>query len=793
MDSSGGSSQLRSKHSVHTVITSPPEPAYEYCYDNVEGDLILKQHDELISSRTGHRYQVLRLAGKGTFGQVVECFSSTLGARVAVKIIKSDPAHFSHGGLEVQVLRTLHNRSKTKQEIHESTADATVSPHDTIVALHDHFEYHGHLCIAFEMLGSSLYDVIVQRKFIGLPLLAIQQVLRRVLIALDSMTEAGMVHADVKPENIMFKGPILGGKCGGIDVTSLNCKLIDFGSAFREGTTAYPYIQSRYYRAPEVLLGCYYDSGVDIWSLGCVTAEMFLGLPLFPGCDTHDQLYRIVSVLGNPPQWVLDAGRETRHFFRQHRVHDSSFSDGAAFSYAIRSHEEYIKYIQGLDYGGNPQAKAAARAVVALRQHGRYRCFDYLHFGSLIDLVLKYDRRHGFTPERLSERINHGLHGQTHSNEQAESAEPSSSPETKRLSCGDPSVVENIQHKHEWRARLLLIDLLQKMLHPDPRQRVSAKQALQHPFLEVRSCDLEGILESIHRGSVYNCTCSLDHHGPFDVPSNLRREGLTSHIDWHAPADQQHTRRTWETYVRNVGRQSPVKFMTRLQPSPTTQTALRRSVASFRGPGSTSGRMSSLDPRTEPFTPSTIKKTSSMYASDGDSIPKDHRGGASPLQNLPATRNNSQRVSTTSDPARSSRPGLLGAGAPPQWHRFMANTSSAYAGSYKDTSEQPVLSAGMEFSGMAAANEVAESQQSGSKHRPLGNRLRADAPFRLSTETHARPSIGSSSIPNVLSPDSQSYRSFARLSLGEMQSPRYPKEDDSSVRPLDANEDNPGS
>ncbi len=75
-------------------------------------------------------------------------------------------------------------------------------------------------------------------------------------------------------------------------------KVIDFGSACHEAQTTYTYIQSRFYRSPEVLLGLPYTSAIDMWSLGCIAAELFLGLPLFPGNSEYNQLSRIVEMLG---------------------------------------------------------------------------------------------------------------------------------------------------------------------------------------------------------------------------------------------------------------------------------------------------------------------------------------------------------------------------------------------------------------------------------------------------------------------------------------------------------------
>lgn len=74
--------------------------------------------------------------------------------------------------------------------------------------------------------------------------------------------------------------------------------MIDFGSACHERQTVYTYIQSRFYRSPEVLLGIPYTAAIDMWSLGCIAVELFLGLPLFPGTSEYNQITRIVEMLG---------------------------------------------------------------------------------------------------------------------------------------------------------------------------------------------------------------------------------------------------------------------------------------------------------------------------------------------------------------------------------------------------------------------------------------------------------------------------------------------------------------
>ena len=92
-------------------------------------------------------------------------------------------------------------------------------------------------------------------------------------------------------------------------------KVIDFGSACFEGQTAHTYIQSRFYRSPEVLIGLPYDSAIDMWSLGCVAAELFLGLPILPGVHEHDQLCRVCEMIAKLPDWMLDSGSKSSKYF----------------------------------------------------------------------------------------------------------------------------------------------------------------------------------------------------------------------------------------------------------------------------------------------------------------------------------------------------------------------------------------------------------------------------------------------------------------------------------------------
>jgi dual specificity tyrosine-phosphorylation-regulated kinase 2/3/4 len=113
-----------------------------------------------------------------------------------------------------------------------------------------------------------------------------------------------IVHCDLKPENILLKQQNKSG-----------IKVIDYGSSCFLGSRIYTYIQSRFYRAPEIILGIPYTSAIDMWSFGCIVAELYSGFPLFPGENEVDQLAYIMEVCGEPPAKVLELSSRRHLFF----------------------------------------------------------------------------------------------------------------------------------------------------------------------------------------------------------------------------------------------------------------------------------------------------------------------------------------------------------------------------------------------------------------------------------------------------------------------------------------------
>ena len=173
-----------------------------------------------------------------------------------------------------------------------------------IVKMLDYFVFRDHLCIVFELLDASIYDLLRKNHFLGLSLNLSRLIISKILEAMKIIKDAKLIHCDLKPENILLKSKKV-----------LGLKVIDVGSACFEGFPVYSYIQSRYYRSPEVLLGLPYDSSIDMWSLGCICAELFLGIPIFPGNSEYDQLYKIFKILGLPSPHLIHKAKNRDKYF----------------------------------------------------------------------------------------------------------------------------------------------------------------------------------------------------------------------------------------------------------------------------------------------------------------------------------------------------------------------------------------------------------------------------------------------------------------------------------------------
>ena len=126
----------------------------------------------------------------------------------------------------------------------------------------------------------------------------------QILHALRFSKDQKVIHCDLRPENILLKTP-----------TKSGIKIIDYGSSCFEHEIVYTYIQSRFYRAPEIMLGIPYSQAIDMWSFGCIMAELYSGIPLFPGESEKEQMSLLLETLGVPSKEVVAMSEYAHKFF----------------------------------------------------------------------------------------------------------------------------------------------------------------------------------------------------------------------------------------------------------------------------------------------------------------------------------------------------------------------------------------------------------------------------------------------------------------------------------------------
>ncbi|KAL2256033.1 hypothetical protein VTK26DRAFT_2291 [Humicola hyalothermophila] len=254
-------------------------------YDDERGDYTIVPGDHL-----AYRYEIIDVLGKGSFGQVVRCIDHKTGVLVAVKIIRNKKRFHQQALVEVNILQKLREWDPKNK-------------HSMVNFTHS-FYFRGHLCISTELLDMNLYEFIKSNAFRGFSLKMIRRFTKQMLSALNLLKQHKVIHCDLKPENVLLRHPL-----------HTEIKVIDFGSSCFEDEKVYTYIQSRFYRSPEVILGMTYGMPIDMWSLGCILAELYTGVPIFPGENEQEQLACIMEVFGPPEKHLIEKSTRKKLFF----------------------------------------------------------------------------------------------------------------------------------------------------------------------------------------------------------------------------------------------------------------------------------------------------------------------------------------------------------------------------------------------------------------------------------------------------------------------------------------------
>lgn len=277
--------------------------ATNFGFDDDRGDYNIVLGDHL-----AYRYEVVDVLGKGSFGQVVRCIDHKNGKLVAVKIIRNKKRFHQQALVEVNILQRLMEWVRLVTDLHQTwhNTDMQQDPdneHSMLTFTHS-FYFRGHLCISTELLSINLYEFIKLHEFRGFSLRLIRRFTKQMLSSLCLLQGKNVIHCDLKPENILLAHPLRS-----------EIKVIDFGSSCFENERVYTYIQSRFYRSPEVILGMNYGMPIDMWSIGCILAELYTGYPIFPGENEQEQLACIMEVFGPPEKHLVEASTRKKLFF----------------------------------------------------------------------------------------------------------------------------------------------------------------------------------------------------------------------------------------------------------------------------------------------------------------------------------------------------------------------------------------------------------------------------------------------------------------------------------------------
>lgn len=295
-----------------------------------------------IGDHLAFRYEILNTLGRGSFGFVYQCKDYKENKMVAIKVVRNKSAFLRQAEIEIDILNAI-NESDAGFEPsidffsfpsnHNTTVEAdenlvkeegeggrekgtegrkTNKKNHNCIFLESSFRFRGHICLVFPVYGLNLYEVMKLHKFSGFPMRFVRLVAIQLLQCLSYLREKGIIHCDLKPENILLR-----------DENTAKIVVIDFGSSCKIGQELYSYIQSRFYRSPEVILGLNYGFEIDMWSVAALLPELRVAYPTFPGEDERDQLSCIVEVLGQPPKSMIS--RSSRRNVFSDQAHENDY------------------------------------------------------------------------------------------------------------------------------------------------------------------------------------------------------------------------------------------------------------------------------------------------------------------------------------------------------------------------------------------------------------------------------------------------------------------------------------
>lgn len=279
-----------------------PSVARPVVQDDRDGHLIYQEGDIIQG-----KYEIVRTLGEGTFGKVVQVKdSSKSGRQFALKVIKNVSKYREAARLEINVLKKLQEKDPNGNFL--------------VIQLLDNFDYHGHVCLLFDLLGLSVFDFMKANNYQAYPMEQARYIAYQLCYAVKFMHDNRLTHTDLKPENILFvnsnyrvvedgkkKRPIR-------IIEDARVRLIDLGSATFDHEHHSTIVSTRHYRAPEVILELGWSQPCDVWSIGCILFELYLGITLFQTHDNREHLAMMERILGTLPYRMCRKSK-TKYFY----------------------------------------------------------------------------------------------------------------------------------------------------------------------------------------------------------------------------------------------------------------------------------------------------------------------------------------------------------------------------------------------------------------------------------------------------------------------------------------------
>ncbi|TRZ02982.1 hypothetical protein DNTS_004985 [Danionella cerebrum] len=342
------------------------------------------------------RYQSLSPVGSGAYGSVCSSLDSKTGLRVAVKKLSRPFQSIIHAKRTYRELRLL------KHMKHENVIGLldVFSPATTIEEFNDVY-------LVTHLMGADLNNIVKCQKLTDDH---VQFLIYQILRGLKYIHSADIIHRDLKPSNLAVN-------------EDCELKILDFGLARLTDDEMTGYVATRWYRAPEIMLNwMHYNMTVDIWSVGCIMAELLTGRTLFPGTDHINQLQQIMRLTGTPPASLISR-------MPSHEVRPETLPEKKSFNLLSFKLQHFISHT-GLS--SSHSSSNTQRRVFLLEENALFKCCLHLQARNYI----------------------------------------SSLPHMPKRSFADVFIGANP----------LAVDLLEKMLVLDTDKRITASQALAHPY-----------------------------------------------------------------------------------------------------------------------------------------------------------------------------------------------------------------------------------------------------------------------------------------------------------------------